>query len=725
MSKKTALTGSVAWVIWLSAAYAGPAPRVVKTVPANKDADVNPSLDQIVVTFDIPIKQNSHSLVVIADTELPELVGDEPVTFPDNTTCAIKVKLKPNTVYGLGINSKTRTGFKSAEDGTPAVPFELLFKTTTAEKAGAVRVPVKPEGPHVVKTDPPNGAKNIEAGTYDLTLVFSEPMRKDQASIITPKDGPRLKPVGKPRWEDARTFVATVMLERGQNYRLGINVIEPKRFVTAGDGTPAEPYELLFSTVGAPAAGLEKGKAGPGPGPGDAPTKSGPVSLRYDYRKGDAGRVIRKSILDVKLNLSNGQTVPIGHKMGLNCIEEVLTVEKGQPAEVLKMISEYIMIQTDPQTGQTQAAPKLEGSVKVKVDRRAEPANVETVEGQVPKELMDLLAQDSFNDLLPTQPIKVGQTYDLPAETVEEIKKAFDQSGSGQCNIKLIARRIGPRDVEDARNEMFKAKGGGEPVTYVFNVAEFDIDWKQDGIMQGGAPFALEATGKIVFAIDAGVLLGSDIDAKITIKPVQTQDQNGQPITIKGGGTYTIRNSFEPINWTHGAKRKGGETAAKDEDKEATPKADVKPEAPQVAPQPEASEDKAEPAKPKASAEADLAPSKPVAKKKELGEPEPAEDPLSTPKGSIVYQYEQVKAGNVEALKKCFTDRVRDRITAEAVKEGQETVKEYKVEDLVGEVIEGESQGAKTAKIKMKNGRTLTVLVLTEGQWLSERVWFK
>ena len=31
----------------------------------------------------------------------------------------------------------------------------------------------------------------------------------------------------------------------------------------------------------------------------------------------------------------------------------------------------------------------------------------------------------------------------------------------------------------------------------------------------------------------------------------------------------------------------------------------------------------------------------------------------------------------------------------------------------------------KTAKITMKNGRTLTTLILTDGKWLADTIWFK
>jgi hypothetical protein len=660
------------------------APQVAKTSPAANATDVSPDLGEIVVTFDMAMKANSHSLVVLGDLEFPEFAGDDPITFRDDRTLVVKVKLAPSHSYGIGINSATRTGFKSADDGTPATPFELRFKTAaTAAKPAA---PAAPAGPHVVKTDPSNGATGVEAGTFDLTIVFSEPMKKAQASLGTPADSPRLKLLGKARWENARTFVVPVMLETGKNYRVGINVGESKPFVTAGDDTPADAYELAFSTTGAPAAG----RAASQPASGPAERSTGPVRLRYDYRKGDAGRVIRQSTLDLKLKMSSGQTIPIGHKMGLNCIEEITGVEEGRPVETRKIISEYMMTQVNPQTGESQSAPRLEKPVTVKVDRTAEPIRAEAVDGEAPDELMALLSEDAFADLLPTEPIEVGRAYDLPPKTLAEIKKGFDPAGTGKCKITLTPRRIGSLEVEDARNEMFRAKGGGEPATYEFKVVEFAVDWKQDGAIQGdvAVPFTMEANGKVVFAIDAGVVLSTDVDAKLTIKPFEQQDENGQPIRISGGGTCTMRNSFQPIKWTRGAALKRGKSAGTD----VVPPADASRES--------------TPAKAATSSDVQAT--------------------MATPAGSIAHQLALLKQGDVDALKKCFTEDVRERITEDAVKKGQENIKGLSIDDLVAEVIEGEGLGSsKTTKIKMKNGRTLTTLVLTDDKWLAETVWFK
>ena len=81
---------------------------------------------------------------------------------------------------------------------------------------------------------------------------------------------------------------------------------------------------------------------------------------------------------------------------------------------------------------------------------------------------------------------------------------------------------------------------------------------------------------------------------------------------------------------------------------------------------------------------------------------------MHRPSGSIAYQLSLLKKGDVEALKECFTEDVRDRITLAAVKAGQVNARQAVLDDLVSEVSESQGLGSsKTAKIKMKNGRTL------------------
>jgi hypothetical protein len=97
---------------------------------------------------------------------------------------------------------------------------------------------------------------------------------------------------------------------------------------------------------------------------------------------------------------------------------------------------------------------------------------------------------------------------------------------------------------------------------------------------------------------------------------------------------------------------------------------------------------------------------------------------LKDPKSSIAYQFELVKAGDLDKLKAALTERVRDNLTQETVDKAKTNAAKYTIDDLYDSAEMGESDGQKTAKIKMKNGRTLTTLIETDGQWLADTIWF-
>jgi hypothetical protein len=104
---------------------------------------------------------------------------------------------------------------------------------------------------------------------------------------------------------------------------------------------------------------------------------------------------------------------------------------------------------------------------------------------------------------------------------------------------------------------------------------------------------------------------------------------------------------------------------------------------------------------------------------------ETGDNRLSDPKGSIAYQFDLIKAGDVEKLKSCLTSRVRDGVTQEVVNKAKTDAAKYTMDDLYASAEMGEADGKKTAKVKMKNGRTLTTLIETDGKWLADTIWFK
>lgn len=100
-------------------------------------------------------------------------------------------------------------------------------------------------------------------------------------------------------------------------------------------------------------------------------------------------------------------------------------------------------------------------------------------------------------------------------------------------------------------------------------------------------------------------------------------------------------------------------------------------------------------------------------------------DAKATAKAEIGKQFELLKKGDTAALKARFTDRQKERVTSDKVKKAQQEIKKYTLDDLVESAIEGEYEGKKTIKIKMKNGRTLTTLVEENGQWHADTIWFR
>jgi hypothetical protein len=96
-------------------------------------------------------------------------------------------------------------------------------------------------------------------------------------------------------------------------------------------------------------------------------------------------------------------------------------------------------------------------------------------------------------------------------------------------------------------------------------------------------------------------------------------------------------------------------------------------------------------------------------------------DDLADAKAFIAKQVEQIKASDVDGLKAGFTQRLQDRITADAVKKAQKQAASITLDELVAKVEPAKD----SLKIKMKNGRTLTTLVKVDGKWLADTVWFK
>lgn len=103
--------------------------RVISTVPELGATDVDPALEEIVITFSQPVMSGRYSFIIHPDLgEYPEATGDP--FFPDLQTCTLPVKLEPGKTYAIGINSPDHKNFVSLADETlSAEPYILIFST--------------------------------------------------------------------------------------------------------------------------------------------------------------------------------------------------------------------------------------------------------------------------------------------------------------------------------------------------------------------------------------------------------------------------------------------------------------------------------------------------------------------------------------------------------------------------------------------------------------------
>lgn len=103
-------------------------PVVIKTVPQAGDTKVDPSLNEIRVTFSKDmITHQMWSWVRASKETFPEIAGDVRY-LEDNRTCVLPVKLLPGKSYIVWINSEKHQSFQDL-GRRPAIPYLLVFET--------------------------------------------------------------------------------------------------------------------------------------------------------------------------------------------------------------------------------------------------------------------------------------------------------------------------------------------------------------------------------------------------------------------------------------------------------------------------------------------------------------------------------------------------------------------------------------------------------------------
>ena len=103
------------------------APRVVDTFPPNGSQDVDPSIDEISVTFNEEMMDQNWSWAYTNKIDFPEMTG-QPYYVESYTRNVLPVKLEPGREYWIWLNSPKFKNFKD-KSGNHLIPFEFTFKT--------------------------------------------------------------------------------------------------------------------------------------------------------------------------------------------------------------------------------------------------------------------------------------------------------------------------------------------------------------------------------------------------------------------------------------------------------------------------------------------------------------------------------------------------------------------------------------------------------------------
>ncbi len=101
-------------------------PSVVRTTPQAGDQAVDPSLEELRVTFSKDMMDQSWAWVQISDATFPE---SHDVWYEDARTNVLSVTLEPEQVYVVWINSEPDYMAFMDTYGNTAVPYLLTFRT--------------------------------------------------------------------------------------------------------------------------------------------------------------------------------------------------------------------------------------------------------------------------------------------------------------------------------------------------------------------------------------------------------------------------------------------------------------------------------------------------------------------------------------------------------------------------------------------------------------------
>ncbi|MFO0888600.1 MAG: Ig-like domain-containing protein [Isosphaeraceae bacterium] len=129
------------------------------------------------------------------------------------------------------------------------LPFAAMFILITGS-GRSQEITLESVPPVVVRTVPEAGSAEVDPGTKEIRVTFSQAMQDGNWSWATASKESFPQTAGQPSYQkDHRTAVLPVKLEPGKTYALWLNSQKFRNF-KGTNGQPAVPYLLVFRTRG-------------------------------------------------------------------------------------------------------------------------------------------------------------------------------------------------------------------------------------------------------------------------------------------------------------------------------------------------------------------------------------------------------------------------------------------------------------------------------------------
>jgi hypothetical protein len=150
-------------------------------------------------------------------------------------------------------------------------------------------VPAVRSGPAIARSDPANGARDVDPTTSQIVVTFDTAMQTDSFSVLASDSGelPELIGIRPLAYRDDRTFVLLVKLAADTDYAIQLNSASQQGF-RAADGTPLPPTVLRFKTAATAKTDASGGWGQPDDGGTDERRSADPGWGRADTNDRDA-----------------------------------------------------------------------------------------------------------------------------------------------------------------------------------------------------------------------------------------------------------------------------------------------------------------------------------------------------------------------------------------------------------------------------------------------------